>query len=272
MTTLKEALRGKLTDKELETLRAGFDVIGNIAIIEIDKRHKKKQKIIANTLLCLLPSVTTIAVKQGKHTGKYRRQPLKILAGEKTLETTHKENGVSLTLNVSTCYYSPRLGTERMRIAKQVKKGENILVVGSGIGPYPLVLAKHTQAAHITAVEHNPEAHYYAEFNAMKNKLSHKTTFIKGNLSKVKLGTFDRIISNIPHKGVALTPKLLKFAKKGTVLHVYDFAKEEELQKPVEKIELLFKKAKRKCTILHVQKAGQHAVRSYRICVDAKVN
>lgn len=271
MTTLKEALRGKLTDKELETLRAGFDVIGSIAVIEIDKRHKKKQKIIAETLLCLLPSVTTIAVKQGKHTGKYRRQPLKILAGEKTLETTHKENGVSFTLNVGTCYYSPRLGTERMRIASQVKKGEKILVVGSGIGPYPLVFAKHTQVGHITAVEHNPDAHEYAQFNAAKNKLANKITFIKGDLSKVKLGTFDRIISNIPHKGVALTPKLLKFAKKGTIIHAYDFAKEEELQKPAKKIEALCKKAKKKCTILRVQKAGQHAVRSYRVCVDVRI-
>jgi len=272
MTTLKEALRGKLTDKELETLRAGFDVIGSIAIIEVDKRHKKKQKIIADTLLCLLPSVTTIAVKQGKHTGKYRRQPLKILAGEKTLETTHKENGVSLTLNVSTCYYSPRLGTERMRIASQVKKGENILVLGSGIGPYPLILAKHTPAEHITAVEHNPSAHEYAKFNAIKNKLANKITFVKGDLSKVKLGKYDRIIANIPHKGVNLAPQLLKFAKKGTIIHVYDFAKEEDLQKPAKQFEALCKKAKKKCTILRTQKAGQNAIRSYRVCVDARIN
>lgn len=271
MTTLKEALHGKLTEKELETLRAGFDVIGTIAIIEVSKAHKKKQKIIAETLLSILPHVKTVAAKQGRHTGKYRRQPLKILAGEKTLETCHKENGIIFTLNVSTCYYSPRLGTERMRIASQIKKGENILVVGSGIGPYPLVLAKHTLAAHITAVEHNPIAHEYAQLNTVKNKLGQKITLIKGDLSKVKLGKFDRIISNIPHKGVALTPKLLKFAKKGTILHVYDFVKEEELQKPAEKLEALCKKANKKCTVLQVQKAGQHAVRSYRVCVDAKV-
>jgi len=271
MSTLKEALRGKLTAKEIETLRAGFDVIGSIAIIEVSKTHKKKQKIIAEALLSILPHIKTVAVKQGKHTGKYRRQPLKVLAGEKTLETCHKENGIILTLNVSTCYYSPRLGTERMRIASQIKKGENILVVGSGIGPYPLVLAKHTQAKHITAVEHNPDAHEYAQLNISKNKFNQKITLIKGDLSKVKLGKFDRIISNIPHKGAALTSKLLKFAKKGTILHVYDFAKESELNKPALKLASLCKKAKKKCSINHIQKAGQHAVRSYRICVDAKV-
>lgn len=271
MTTLKEALRGKLTSKELETLRAGFDVIGTIAIIEVDKKHKKKQNIIAKTLFKLNPYIKTIAVKQGKHTGKYRRQPLKILIGEKTLETTHKENGISLTLNVGTCYYSPRLGTERMRIASQVKKGENILVLGSGIGPYPLVLAKHTPAMHITAVEHNPAAHEYAKLNSVKNKLSHKTTFTKGDLSKIKLGTFDRIISNIPHKGVALTPKILKFAKKGTIIHLYDFAKENEFEKSAQKFTELCKNSKKKCNILKIQKAGQHATRRYRICIDAKI-
>jgi tRNA (guanine37-N1)-methyltransferase len=41
---LKESLKGKLTKKELESLKTSFDVIGDVAIIEIPDELKKKEK------------------------------------------------------------------------------------------------------------------------------------------------------------------------------------------------------------------------------------
>ena len=46
---LREALKGKLTKKEVAHLRAAFDIIGSIAIIEIPDELIKKEKIIAET-------------------------------------------------------------------------------------------------------------------------------------------------------------------------------------------------------------------------------
>ena len=54
MTTLREALKHKLPKKEQELLRTGFDVIGNIAIIEVPIELAHRKKIIAKTLLNLL--------------------------------------------------------------------------------------------------------------------------------------------------------------------------------------------------------------------------
>jgi len=268
---LKEALVGKLTKKEIDTLRAGYDVIGTIAIIEISKQHTKKQKIIAETLLKLIKNVKTIAVKQGGHFGKYRKQKLKIIAGEKNLETTIIENGVRLTLNVQDCYYSPRLGTERQRITKLVKKGEKILVAGAGIAPYPIVIAKHTPVQHITSVEANPIAHKYALLNIKQNKLLEKIEAIKSDIAKIKNEKYDRIISIIPHKGIKLAPTLLKYAKKGTILHIYDFASETDIEKPAKQLQKIADIQKKKLKIINIQKAGQAGVRKYRICIDAKV-
>lgn len=267
---LKESLAGKLTAKELAVFRGGFDIIGDIAIIEIPRELKKKQKMIAETLLSLLKQVKTVAVKQGGHKGKYRAQPLKVLAGEKRTTTQQIENGIKLALDVATCYYSPRLGTERMRLAQIVKKGEKILVAGGGIAPYALVLSKHSPAKHITTLEVNPHAHKYALHNIALNKADNITA-VKGDLSKSKLGKYDRIIANVPHLGVNMTPHLLKFAKKGTTLHVYDFTPEEELNAPAKKLASLCAKAGKKCKIIGTRKVGQHAVRSYRVCVDARV-
>ncbi len=269
MTTLRQALKGKLTQEDMKILRASFDVIGDIAIVEVPLKLKKKEKIIANTLLSLLKNVKTVAVKAGKHKGTYRLQKLKIIAGEKKLVTTHKESGILLKLDVEKCYYTQRLGTERLRIARLARKGEKILVVGSGVGPYPLVLAKHSPAKQITGVEINPVAHKYAMENIKINKLSHKARAVKGDITKLNLGKFDRIVSAIPHQGTKLIPELLKFSKKGTIFHVLDFAPEEDLASAGRKF--VEKCRPKKCKILRVVKAGQHAVRKYRVCIDAKL-
>ncbi|VVB81840.1 tRNA (guanine(37)-N1)-methyltransferase Trm5a [uncultured archaeon] len=256
---LKEALTGKLTQKEMNFLRTSYDVVGDIAIIEIPKELKKREKLIGQTILALLHNIKTVAAA-GEHTGKYRTQKLRIIAGQKRFETTQKESGITLKVDVAKCYYSPRLGSERLRIAKLVKKREKILVVGSGIAPYPLVLAKYTPAQ-ITAVEVNPTAHKYAIENVKINKLGHKITLVKGDIRKIKLGKFDRIISAIPHEGIKLVPALLKFAKKGTKLHIYDFASEQDLEEPARKLKLKSKTVK-------TQQVG---IRRYRVCIDAVI-
>jgi tRNA (guanine37-N1)-methyltransferase len=260
---LKEALKNKLSAKEMRQLKTSFDIIGDIAIIEIPPELKKREKTIGNTILKLLKNVKSVAAEASEYKGKYRTQKLRIIAGEKRFETMHKESGASFKLDIAKCYFSPRLGTERLRIAKQVKKGERILVVGSGVAPYPIILAKHSQARTITGIEANPTGHKYALQNIIMNKMQNKITLVKGDIRKTKLGKFERIISAIPHEGIKLAPTLVKFAKKGTIFHIYDFAPEEEISKPARWL-------KEFCKILRIIKTQQVGVRRYRICIDAK--
>ena len=49
--TLVEALKGKLTPAEIKIAPRAFDVIGDIAILEIPAPLVKKEKIIAKALL-----------------------------------------------------------------------------------------------------------------------------------------------------------------------------------------------------------------------------
>ena len=271
MTSLRDVLKKKLTKKEQALLRASFDVIGDIAIIEVPKELKRKQKMIANTLLSLVKSINVVAVKEGSHKGKYRRQKLAVVAGEKRLTTQHTESGIKLKLDVSKCYFSPRLGTERLRIAKLIKKNERVLIAGSGIGPYPLVLSKNSKAKELIGVEFNPIAHKYAVENVKLNKINN-VTLKKGDVRNVRVGKCDRIIAATPHNGIELTPYLLKFAKKGANIHILTFAPEDNLKSAAENVKAACKTKKRKCRISKVKKAGQHAVRKYRVCVDAKLD
>lgn len=268
---LRQALTGKLSADELKLLRASFDVVGDIAIIEVPLELKHKAKVIGETLLGLVKNINVVLEKQGGHVGKYRRQKMKTLAGENRKESVHKENGVRIKVNVETCYYSPRLSTERARIAKLVKPGEKVLVVGSGVGPYPLVIARHSKAKEVVGVEVNPSAHKYAKENIVLNQLQDRVTVIKGDASDFGRQKFDRVVIAMPNEGVQFAARVLKNVKPEGYLHVLDFAPEDDLKAPSRKLKEVAASKKRKIRILRTIKAGQHAVRSYRVCVDAKV-
>ncbi|MCJ7743713.1 MAG: hypothetical protein MUO99_04040, partial [Dehalococcoidales bacterium] len=60
---------------------------------------------------------------------------------------------------------------------EQVKKGERILVMFSGCGPYTCVLSKNTAALAVVGVEINPAGHALAQANIVRNKLTNATTY-----------------------------------------------------------------------------------------------
>lgn len=274
---LKQALAKKLTQKELEVLRGAFDIVGDIAIIEIAKGLSKKEKIIASELAKLNKNIKTVAKKVGGHEGKYRIQKLKIILGPKKTETEFREYGLRMRLDVSKCYFSPRLGHERVRIASQIKKGEEVLVMFSGVAPYPLVFAKHSPAKMIYGVELNPAAHKYALKNTALNKLTGKIQLFKGDVKKVvpklvKAGKkFDRIVMPLPKQAEKYLGIGLKAAKKGAIVHLYSFYPEKEIGKAKQKITAACKKAKKSCRLLRIVKVGQQGPRIWRICADFRV-
>jgi len=268
---LKEALKGKLTEKERALLR-GFHVIGDIALIEIPPVLDKKKKVIAQTLRKLLPYIKVVAKKQGGHKGIFRKQNLQILAGENRKITIHKEFGLDFAMDVEKCFFSPKLSTERMRIVKQVKKGENILVMFSGVAPYVLMLAKHSKANRIYGIEKNPVAHKYAVENVMRNKLGHKVILIKGDANKPPKGMkFDRVLMPWPMNADSFLPAAIRTTKKGGIIHYYDFMPENDHKEARQIVLAACETAKRKCKILRTVECGQTAMRTYRVCVDFKL-
>ena len=70
--SLKEALRGKFTQKQLDLLTRSFDIIGNIAVIEIQPALARKARPIGKALLLVHPNVKAVYMKAGKMQGTYR--------------------------------------------------------------------------------------------------------------------------------------------------------------------------------------------------------
>ncbi|MCX8147126.1 MAG: 50S ribosomal protein L11 methyltransferase, partial [Candidatus Woesearchaeota archaeon] len=228
---LKELLKEKLTEKEISLLRASYDTVGSIAIMEIPKELEKKEKIIANAIMQLNKNIKTVAKKSGVHEGKLRTRKVKIIAGEKTKETEYKENGVRLKFDIEKVYFSPRLSTERKRIAGLVKRGESVLVMFSGCGPYICVIAKNSKAKEVYGVEINPIGHKYAEENVRINKISNAKLFL-GDVREIvpRLSKkFDRIVMPLPRGAENFLDVALNAIKKNGTIHFYDFEEEKDI-------------------------------------------
>jgi tRNA (guanine37-N1)-methyltransferase len=274
---LKEALKMKLPAEVLERVKTAYDQVGSIAILEIDADLKAYDTVIGETLLNTNPKIHTVLAKDSSHEGVYRTQAMRLLAGEDTTIGVHKENNISLAVDVSGVYFSSRLSTERKRIAQLVKAGEKVLVMFSGCGPYTCVIAKNTQAAAVIGIEINPRGHELALENIKRNKLKNALTYC-GDVWEViptvieKHGLFDRILMPLPKSAETFLDIALEaLAPKGTI-HFYAFMAEEELPKAYSWIAEACKAAGLKESILSTTTCGQQSPRVYRFCIDFRVS
>lgn len=270
--TIKEALEERLTLDELKFLPRGFDTVGTIAIFsDFPDELIKKEKIVGEALLSIYSHIKTVCKKTKQYSGKFRTPKLKIIAGKRTKETIHVENGVRLKLHVEKVYFSTRSGTERKRIAGLVKPGEDVLVMFSGCGPFVFCISKNTKANSVVGIEINPTAHKYALENIVLNKAKN-TTLMCGDVNVVipKLEKkFDRILMPLPKSAEDFLFAAFMAAKDGAIIHLYDFADEKVIpSQTVEKIDMACKKFNKKYKILSHVKCGQYSPGSYRVCVD----
>lgn len=272
--TVEELLHGQLTPQELELLPKSQEVVGKILILEIPPGLEKKEKIIAEAYLKHSKTIETVVMKKEFHEGDYRLRKVKVLAGKKSKETIHQENGVKIKLDLEKTYFSARSSNERLRIAKQVKRGEEVLVMFSGAGPYPLVLAKNSPAKIIYGIELNPGAHQYALQNVELNNFVGRIIMLEGEVRAIVPSLprkFGRIIMPLPKSAENFLDIALAAAKKGGLIHFYSFIPEEELKKEGQRIKKICAGLKHPVRILRSVKCGQFSPRTFRVCFDMKV-
>ncbi|HLD06565.1 MAG TPA: tRNA (guanine-N1)-methyltransferase [Candidatus Nanoarchaeia archaeon] len=268
---LKEMLRGKLTKPESAALIQGYDLIGDIAVVEIPPLLLRKRLLIARALLALHPHLRTVLRRADIHKGKYRTRKLAWVCGERKTETVHVENGLKLKLDLAKVYFSPRSATERKRIFHLVKPGESVLVLFSGIGPFPLEIAKNSRAREVYGIELNRAAHRYAVENLQLNKLS-RVTLLHGDASRITLPKkFDRILMPLPKEAEDFLPAAFRHSKKGTIIHFYTFGQEREFASIRENLAASCAKLGKKIRILGITACGHYRPYTYRLCVDFAV-
>lgn len=255
-------------------LPGGFDRVGDIAVIGIVPEVVPWQEAIGALLLARHPHLKVVAKRAGEVGGEYRTLPLEVIAGEERLRTVHRENGVTLHLDLGQVYYSVRSAQERMRIARLVRTDERVCVLCSGVGPFPLVIGHHSRAAEVIGIEKNPVAHGFAEENLRANRRLRGVRVHEGDAAEV-LPTlqpgFDRMLIVLPHGGEALLPCALMALKSGGALHFYDMQAKGCHGATRAKVEAAAQRLGLRMQPVQVVTCGHCGPTVHRVCLDAVI-
>lgn len=234
--SLKDYLKGKIEDSKIDEIRGSFDIIGDVVILEIDDDLEDYKYIIGEAALKFTRRKSVFR-KKSEIKGIIRTRELEHLAGENESETVYQEFGCKLMLDVKKVYFSPRLATERKRVADSVVDGEIIVDMFAGVAPFPILIAKDHHVK-IYAVDINPDAYYYMKKNISLNKVEESIIPILGDVRQVlenKGIKADRIIMNLPGMAYKFLDSAFNALKEGGNLHYYEFS--DDFQKPIERLE-----------------------------------
>ena len=221
---LKKALENVLSNKESEELISAFDQIGDIIIVRIPDSLLPKKKIIGETLLNEVKIAKSVFYQASAVEGDFRTRHLEILAGEDRTETEYKEFGCRFTVDVENAFFSPRLSTERERIANLVTDGEVIVNMFAGVGMFSIMAAKKKRCT-VYSIDINPVASSLCERNIISNKLLGKVISINGDASKIIKEQLenksDRTLMLLPERSDEFLKSAINATKSGGIIHYY---------------------------------------------------
>lgn len=201
---LKEILQERLDIKEIEKLSSSFDIIGTIVIIKIPEELTSKRKLIADVLLDKIRPVKSVFCQVSAIKGDYRLRKLEFISGENSSITIYKEHGCIFKVDVINTYFSPRLSTERLRIAKLTQQNEVIVNMFGGVGTFSIVISHYNKSVKIYSIDSNPVAIEMCKQNIEINKLTEKVIPILGDaeyeIDRNLRGIANRVLMPLPEK------------------------------------------------------------------------
>jgi len=221
---LKKALESILSPQESEDLISAFDQIGDIIIVRIPDSLLSKKKLIGETLLNEVKIVRSVFYQASPVEGDFRTRNLEILAGEDKTETEYKEFGCRFRVDVANAFFSPRLSTERERIANLIEDGETMVNMFAGVGMFSIMAAKKKKCT-VYSLDINPVASRLCEKNIELNKLAGKVISINGDTSKIIEESLenksDRTLMLLPERSDEFLESAIKTTKNGGIIHYY---------------------------------------------------
>lgn len=221
---LKKALENVLTENESDELISAFDQIGEIIIVRIPDSLLSKKEIIGKTLLDEVKIVRSVFYQASAVEGEFRTRSLEILAGDNNTETEYKEFGCRFTVDVKNAFFSPRLSTERERIANLVQNGEIMTNMFAGIGMFSIMAAKKKKCT-VYSLDINPVASKLCEINIGLNKLAGEVISINGDATKIikeqLMDKSDRTLMLLPEKSDEFLESAINTTKNGGIIHYY---------------------------------------------------
>ncbi|MEM4257678.1 MAG: class I SAM-dependent methyltransferase family protein [Candidatus Thermoplasmatota archaeon] len=256
-----------------EQLPTSYDIVGKIILIKIPEELKEFEQQIGAALLQGHKQVETVFSSEPVR-GEFRLRNLHRIAGKQQTTTLQKEYGLSFLVDVEKTYFSPRLASERRRIAGFVQPGETVVDLFAGVAPFSCMIAKYAQPKMVYAVDKNSDAVELARRNIVLNKLVDRVTVIHADAHDIpamflKTNRYaDRIVMNLPFESHRFFPVALALLKKQGVIHMYTVADEEDLQTTIKEVHRHAQQAQFICTEINIRKIKTYAAREFYIALD----
>jgi tRNA (guanine37-N1)-methyltransferase len=226
---LKNVLSSILAPDEVAQLYSAFDQIGDIIIIKIPNDLIPKKKLIADTILANVKTAKAIFAQVSPVKGDYRVRDLEFVAGENRTITEHREHGCRFKVDVAKTYFSPRLSTERLRIASMVGERETIVNMFAGVGTFSILMTKINKTCKVYSIDSNIVAVELCEINARLNRVQDRVVSIYGDAAKVIKGTLvgqaDRVLMPLPERAKEFVESAVLALKKKGVVHYFTHIK-----------------------------------------------
>jgi len=234
---LKKALEGVLSEEESLELFSAFDQIGEIIIVRIPDSLLSKKKMIGETLLENVHPAKSVFYQATPVEGDFRTRNLEILAGEDNTETEYKEYGCRFKVDVEKAFFSPRLSTERDRIASMIQEGETVINMFGGVGMFSIIAAKKKKCT-VYNIDLNPYAAKLCEENIKLNKLAGKVISIQGDAAQIVKERLqdkgDRTLMLLPERSDEFLDSAISATKSGGIIHYYSHQHADKRQDAVE--------------------------------------
>jgi tRNA (guanine37-N1)-methyltransferase len=201
---LRSLLGNALEPVERHVIFSSYDVIGDIIIMKIPNSLQHKKYTIGKLLLENMKHVKCVFLQTSSVDGDFRLRRLELLAGADRTVTEYHEHGCRFKVDVGKVYFSPRLSTERHRIAERVRDNEIITNMFAGVGSFSILIAKQNPCSTVFSIDSNPKANNLCLVNARLNKVQDRVfplcgdaKYIAGNLLA---GLSDRVLMPLPEK------------------------------------------------------------------------
>lgn len=255
-----------LCPEDLLGFRPSFEAVGDIAIVEDDRAEQ-----VASAIMSCYKSIKAVISPVSDVEGEFRTRRFRHVAGEKRTITTHKEHGLRYRVDLEGAYFTPRLGTERLRVARQVKPNDAVLDMFAGVGPFSLLFAK--RGAKVIAIEKNPIAVKYLKENALLNKVQ-DIKILEGDAADLALlfvNKADHVIMNLPHSASQFLIPAIKAARDGGIIHYYAIAPEGCLYGDTELIKNASEQLGYSSEIVHQGIVRSYAPKRYNVVIEFRI-
>jgi tRNA (guanine37-N1)-methyltransferase len=203
---LRTLLGDALEPVERHVIFSSYDVIGDIIIMKIPNSLQHKKYTIGKQLLESMKHVKCVFLQTSSVDGDFRLRRLELLAGVDRTVTEYHEHGCRFRVDVGKVYFSPRLSTERHRIAERVRDNEIITNMFAGVGTFSILIAKQNPCSTVFSIDSNPKANNLCLVNTRLNNVQDRVfplcgdaKYIAGNLLA---GRSDRVLMPLPEKAM----------------------------------------------------------------------